>query len=112
MSLADYVARMKPGQDRIYYVIAESLGGGARAAPPSSACKARGLEVLLLAERIDEWVMGQLDDFEGKRFKDAARGDLELGGLAERGRQEAARRGAQGEQGPAEARQGRARASA
>ena len=52
------------------------------AAPPSSVCRERGLEVLLLAERIDEWVMGQLESFEGKRFKDASRGDLELGGLA------------------------------
>ena len=66
---------------RIYYVIAESVEA-ARGQPASSACKERGLEVLLLAERIDEWVMGQLTDYEGKRFKDAARGDLELGGLA------------------------------
>ena len=57
VSLADYLARMKPGQERIYYVIAESLAA-ARASPPSSGCKQRGLEVLLLAERIDEWVMG------------------------------------------------------
>jgi molecular chaperone HtpG len=43
--------------------------------------KERGLEVLLLAERIDEWVMGQIDEFEGKRLKDASRGDLDLGSL-------------------------------
>ena len=81
VSLADYVARMKTGQDRIYYVIAESLEA-ARGSPAIERLKERGLEVLLLAERIDEWVMGQLETFEGKRFKDAARGDLELGGLA------------------------------
>ncbi|HEX4619283.1 MAG TPA: molecular chaperone HtpG, partial [Steroidobacteraceae bacterium] len=53
-----------------------------RAHPAIERLKERGLEVLLLCERIDEWVMAQLEAFEGKRFKDAARGDLELGGLA------------------------------
>jgi molecular chaperone HtpG len=81
VSLADYLSRMQSGQERIYYVIAESLEA-ARAHPAIEALKARGIEVLLLAERIDEWAMGQLETFEGKRFKDAARGDLELGGLA------------------------------
>jgi molecular chaperone HtpG len=81
VSLADYVARMQPGQERIYYVIAESLAA-ARGSPAIERLKERGLEVLLLAERIDEWVMGQIENFEGKRFKDASRGDLELGGLA------------------------------
>ena len=81
VSLADYVARMQPGQERIYYVIAESLAA-ARGSPAIERLKERGLEVLLLSERIDEWVMGQLENFEGKRFKDATRGDLELGGLA------------------------------
>jgi molecular chaperone HtpG len=81
VSLADYVARMQPGQERIYYVIAESFAA-ARGSPAIERLKERGLEVLLLAERIDEWVMGQIETFEGKRFKDASRGDLELGGLA------------------------------
>jgi molecular chaperone HtpG len=81
VSLADYVSRMKPGQDRIYYVIAETLEG-ARGSPAIERLRERGLEVLLLAERIDEWMMGELQTFEGKRFKDAARGELELGALA------------------------------
>ncbi len=81
VSLADYLSRMKPGQDRIYYVIAETLEA-ARGSPAIERLKERGLEVLLLAERIDEWTMGELDSYEGKRFKDASRGDLELGGLA------------------------------
>jgi molecular chaperone HtpG len=80
-SLGDYVARMKPGQERIYYVIAESVAA-ARGSPAIERLKERGLEVLLLGERIDEWVMGYVESYEGKRFKDAARGDLELGGLA------------------------------
>jgi molecular chaperone HtpG len=81
VSLADYVARLQAGQERIYYVIAESLEA-ARAHPAIERLKERGLEVLLLSERIDEWVMGQIEAYEGKRFKDAARGDLELGPLA------------------------------
>ena len=81
VTLADYLARMQPGQERIYYVIAESVEA-ARGSPAIERLKARGIEVLLLAERIDEWMMGQLSEFEGKRFKDASRGDLELGGLA------------------------------
>jgi len=80
VSLAQYVERMKPGQDRIYYIIGESIEA-ARSSPYIERLQERGLEVLLLSERIDEWVMGQLESFEGKRFKDAARGDLELGGL-------------------------------
>jgi molecular chaperone HtpG len=81
VSLADYGARMKTGQERIYYVIAETLDA-ARAHPAIERLKEHGIEVLLLSERIDEWVMGQLEGYEGKRFKDAARGGLELGGLA------------------------------
>jgi molecular chaperone HtpG len=79
-TLAQYVERMKPGQDRIYYLIAENIQAG-RSSPYIERLRERGLEVLLLSERIDEWVMGQLDAFEGKRFKDASRGDLELGAL-------------------------------
>jgi molecular chaperone HtpG len=82
VTLADYVARMRTGQDRIYYVIAETPEA-ARGSPAIERLRERGLEVLLLSERIDEWVMGQLNDFEGKRFKDATRGALELGGLAD-----------------------------
>jgi molecular chaperone HtpG len=81
VSLAQYVARMQSGQERIYFLIAESLEA-ARASPYIERLKARGIEVLLLADRIDEWIMGQVEAFEGKRFKDAARGDLELGALA------------------------------
>ncbi|HEV3182704.1 MAG TPA: molecular chaperone HtpG [Steroidobacteraceae bacterium] len=81
VSLADYLARMKQGQERIYYVIAESIAA-ARASPAIERLKERGIEVLLLGDRIDEWVMGHIESYEGKRFKDATRGDLELGGLA------------------------------
>ena len=80
VSLAQYVERMKEGQDRIYFLVAETLEA-ARSSPYIEKLKDRGLEVLLLAERVDEWAMGQVDNFEGKRFKDVSRGDLELGSL-------------------------------
>ena len=88
-SLADYVSRMKTGQERIYYVIAETAAA-ARSSPYIEKLRAKGVEVLLLSDRVDEWVMGQVGEFEGKRFKDAARGDLELGSLAEAADKEAA----------------------
>ncbi|MEP7245413.1 MAG: molecular chaperone HtpG [Gammaproteobacteria bacterium] len=81
VSLKQYVERMQAGQERIYYVIADSVES-ARASPAIELLKERGIEVILLGDRIDEWVMGQLHEFEGKRFKDSSRGDLELGSLA------------------------------
>jgi molecular chaperone HtpG len=97
-SLAQYVERMKPGQERIYFLIAETLEA-ARSSPYIEKLEERGLEVLLLSERIDEWVMGQLDEFEGKKFKDTSRGDLELGSLeneAEKQQQEEAKKQSEG----------------
>jgi molecular chaperone HtpG len=82
LSLAEYVARMKSGQERIYFLVADSMAA-ARASPHLELLRQKGIEVLLLADRIDEWVMGQLTEFEGKRFKDVARGDLELGPLSD-----------------------------
>jgi len=82
VSLADYVARMRPGQDRIYYIVAESIEA-ARASPHLELLRQKQVEVLLMGDRVDEWVMGRIGDYEGKRFKDVARGELELGGLAE-----------------------------
>ena len=81
VSLKAYLERMQPGQERIYYIVADSVES-ARSSPYIEQLQAHGLEVLLLSERVDEWVMGQVEAFEGKRFKDAARGDLELGNLA------------------------------
>src|SRR6186713_75308 len=79
-SLAEYVARMQTGQDKIYYVVGESLAA-ARSHPAIEGLRARNVEVLLLGRRIDAWVMDPLQKFEGKKFKDATRGDLELGDL-------------------------------
>jgi molecular chaperone HtpG len=80
VSLADYAARMQTGQDKIYFVVGENLAA-ARSHPAIEALKARNVEVLLLGRRIDAWVMDHLQDFEGKKFKDATRGDLDLGSL-------------------------------
>ena len=93
MSLAEYVARMRPGQSRIYYIVGESIEA-ARESPLLELLRQKEVEVLLLGDRVDEWVMGRVSEFEGKRFKDVARGELELAGLseaAERERSTAAR---------------------
>ena len=82
VSLADYVARMQTGQDKIYYVVGENIAA-ARSHPAIEALKARNVEVLLLGRRIDAWVMDHVHEFEGKKVRDATRGDLELGGLAD-----------------------------
>jgi molecular chaperone HtpG len=81
VSLADYVGRMQTGQDKIYYVVGENLAA-ARSHPAIEGLAARNIEVLLLGRRIDAWVMDHVQSFEGKKLKDATRGDLELGDLA------------------------------
>src|SRR6185295_13415955 len=80
VSLADYVARMKPGQDKIYYATAESFGA-ARSSPHLEIFRKKGVEVLLLFDRVDEWVVGHLTEFEGKELQSVARGALALGEL-------------------------------
>jgi molecular chaperone HtpG len=87
VSLADYVGRLQTGQDKIYYVVGESLAA-ARSHPAIEGLRARNIEVLLLGRRIDAWVMDHLQEFEGKKFKDATRGDLELGSLETPGEKE------------------------
>ena len=82
VSLADYLARMKPEQQLIYFVTADGIDA-ARTQPSIEQLRAKGVEVLLLGDRVDEWVMSHLREFAGKRFKDAARGALELGALAD-----------------------------
>ena len=77
VALADYVARMQPGQDKMYYVLADSRLA-ARSSPFIEQLRARKVEVLLLGDRVDPWIMGQLHEFDGKSFQDAARGDLDL----------------------------------
>jgi molecular chaperone HtpG len=79
VSLDDYIARMVEGQNQIYYLIADSWES-ARHNPHLEIFRERGIEVLLLHERIDEWMMGNLQEYAGKSFQDVARGDLVLPG--------------------------------
>jgi molecular chaperone HtpG len=80
VSFADYLARMKPGQEKIYYVTAESFLA-AKNSPHLEVFRKKGIEVLLLAERVDEWLVSNLAEFEGKPLASVARGDLDLGKL-------------------------------
>ncbi len=80
VSLADYVSRMKPEQEKIYYVTAETFAA-AKNSPHLEVFRKKGVEVLLLSERVDEWVVTHLTEFEGKPLQSVARGALDLGKL-------------------------------
>ena len=80
VSLADYVSRMKEGQEAIYYITAESFAA-ARNSPHLEIFRKRGVEVLLMYDRIDEWVVSMLTEFEGKPLHSVAKGDLDLSKL-------------------------------
>jgi molecular chaperone HtpG len=81
VSLADYVGRMKSGQDAIYYVVADGFSA-ARHSPHLEIFRKTGVEVLLMYDRVDEWVLSALTEFEGKPLRSVAKGDLDLGVLA------------------------------
>tara|TARA_R110002073_G_scaffold170506_8_gene327463 strand:+ start:3641 stop:5560 length:1920 start_codon:yes stop_codon:yes gene_type:complete len=76
-SLADYVSRMQEGQEKIYYVVAENFNT-ARKSPHLEVFRKKGIEVLLLCDRVDDWLMNQLQEFDGKKLQDVARGALDL----------------------------------
>jgi molecular chaperone HtpG len=80
VSLADYIARMKDGQEKIYYVTADTFNA-AKNSPHLEIFKKKGIEVLLLSDRVDEWVVGHLTEFEGKQLQSVAKGGLDLGTL-------------------------------
>ena len=80
VSLADYIARMKEGQDKIYYVTADSFNA-AKNSPHLEIFRKKGIEVLLLSDRVDEWVVGNLTEFDGKQLASVAKGGLDLGSL-------------------------------
>ncbi len=77
VSLTDYVERMKEGQDKIYYITAESLGA-AKSSPHLEIFRKKGIEVLLLHDRVDEWLTAHLNEFQGKSLQSVAKGDLDL----------------------------------
>ncbi|MCV6591240.1 MAG: molecular chaperone HtpG [Marinobacterium sp.] len=78
VSLDDYIGRMQEGQDKIYYVVADSYNT-AKNSPHLEIFRKKGIEVLLLSDRIDEWMMSQIFDFDGKSFQDVVKGELDLG---------------------------------
>lgn len=79
-SLAEYVERMQEGQDKIYYVVASSFNT-AKNSPHLEVFRKKGIEVVLLSDRVDEWLMGHLNEFDGKSFQDVGKGELDLGTL-------------------------------
>ncbi|MDD5612275.1 MAG: molecular chaperone HtpG, partial [Gallionella sp.] len=80
VSLADYIGRMKEGQDAIYYITAETFNA-AKNSPHLEVFRKKGIEVLLLSSRVDEWVVGSLTDFQDKALVSVAKGGLDLGAL-------------------------------
>ena len=80
VSLADYIGRMKEGQDKIYYITAETYAA-AKNSPHLEIYRKKGIEVLLLTDRIDEWVVGSLFEFDGKKLASVSKGELDLGSL-------------------------------
>ena len=80
VALEDYVSRMKEGQEKIYYVTADSFAA-AKNSPHLEIFRKKGIEVLLLSDRIDEWLVSNLDEFDGKHIQSVAKGDLDLGAL-------------------------------
>jgi len=80
VALADYVSRMKEGQDEIYFLVADSHEA-AKHSPHLEVFRKKGLEVLLLSDRIDEWLMQHLPEFDGKKFRSVAKGGLDLSKL-------------------------------
>ncbi|MDD5034718.1 MAG: molecular chaperone HtpG [Methylococcaceae bacterium] len=80
VSVEDYIARMKEGQEKIYYITADSLSA-AKNSPHLEIFRKKGLEVLLLCDRVDSWLVDHLTEFDGKHLQSIARGDLDLGKL-------------------------------
>jgi molecular chaperone HtpG len=87
VSLPDYVARMKEGQTKIYYITADSFAA-AKHSPHLEILRKKGIEVLLLHERVDEWMISHLSEFDGKPLQSAAKGALDLGDLEDQAEKE------------------------
>jgi len=81
VSLEDYVARMQEGQDKVYYIVADSPAA-AKHSPHLEIFRKKGIEVLLMYERVDEWLMAHLTEFEGKSLQSVAKGALDLDKIA------------------------------
>ena len=94
VSLADYKARMKEGQDAIYYITADTLAG-AKNSPQLEVFKKKGIEVLLMTDRVDEWALNFLNDFDGTPMQSVAKGAVDLGKLQDETEKKAAEEAAE-----------------
>ncbi len=83
VSFAEYIARMKPGQDKIYYITADSFAAG-KNSPHLEIFAKKGVEVLVMYDRVDEWMMSYLHEFDGKSLSSVAKGDLDLGEIQDK----------------------------
>ena len=77
VSLEDYIGRMKEGQEKIYYIVTDSFDAS-KNSPHLEIFRKKGIEVLLMADRMDEWMMGHVTEFDGKQLQSVTRGDLDL----------------------------------
>jgi molecular chaperone HtpG len=91
VSLEDYIGRMKDGQEKIYYVTADSFAA-AKNSPHLQVFRRKGIEVLLLSDRVDEWLVSHLNEFEGKTLASVAKGALDLDELADEEEKQAAKK--------------------
>ncbi len=80
ISFADYIAKMQPEQSVIYYITADTFAA-AQHSPHLEIFRKKGIEVLLLSDKVDEWMLGSLTEFDGKKLQSIAKGDLDLGAL-------------------------------
>ena len=87
VSFKDYIGRMKEGQDKIYFVTADSFAA-AKHSPHLEIFRKKGIEVLLLSDRVDEWLLSSLTEFEGKKLQSVAKGDLDLGKMEDEAEKE------------------------
>ena len=94
VSLADYKARMKEGQEAIYYITADTLSA-ARSSPQLEVFRKKGIEVLLMADRVDEWALGFLHEFDGTPMQSVAKGAFDLGKLQDEAEKKAAQEAAE-----------------
>ena len=93
VSLADYISRMKEGQEKIYFVTADTFNA-AKNSPHLEIFRKKGIEVLLLSDRVDEWVVGHLTEFDGKHLQSVAKGGLDLGKLEDEAEKQEAEKAA------------------
>ncbi len=88
VSFADYVSRMKPGQEKIYYITADGYAAG-KNSPHLEIFAKKDVEVLIMYDRVDEWMMSYLNEFDGKTLSSVAKGDLDLGGVDDKAEKDA-----------------------